>query len=104
MAVGRSKRQINQWMETRRSKRGLRLSKTLIGKQGISLQLVAMKLVRKWYDELPHGDSISLRCESADPERQYRIWSRWFRQREDPNWQAVPEHLAFFLYKPHADS
>jgi hypothetical protein len=91
-------------METRRSKRGLKLSKTLIGKQGISYQLFAMRQVMSWYEEIPQGDSITLRCESAHPEKQYRAWSRWFKQREDPRWEAVAEHLAFFLYKPHADS
>ena len=99
MAVGKSKRQINDWMNLRRS--GKSLGTTLIGKQGISYQLFAMRQIMRWYEEIPQGDSISLRCESAYPEKQYRAWSRWFKQREDPRWECVPEHLAFFLYKPH---
>ena len=86
-------------MNLRRS--GKSLGTTLIGDAGISYQLFAMRQVMRWYEEIPQGDSISLRCESAYPEKQYRAWSRWFKQREDPRWEAVPEHLAFFLYKPH---
>ncbi len=89
-------------MNLRRS--GKSLGTTLIGDAGISYQLFAMRQVMRWYEEIPQGDSISLRCERAYPEKQYRAWSRWFKQREDPRWEAVAEHLAFFLYKPHADS
>ena len=59
-----------------------------------------MRSVRAWYDEIPEGDSIAIRCESAEPEKQFRTWAKWFSKREDKRWQIVPEHLSFFMYKP----
>ena len=59
-----------------------------------------MRSVRAWYDEIPEGDSIAIRCESAEPEKQFRVWAKWCSKREDKRWQIVPEHLSFFMYKP----
>ena len=71
----------------------------LTGKMGICLQIIAMRQVRQWVKELPVGHSITMRCESALPEKQFRAWRKWFENREDPNWEISEEHKSFFFYK-----
>ena len=66
---------------------------------GMKAQLEAMRMVRQWYQEIPAGDSIAIRCESEDPERQFRVWRKWLETRENPGWEISETHHSFFLYK-----
>jgi hypothetical protein len=99
LAVSKSKRQINDWMDRRKNTRVRHLDMFLTGKMGICLQIIAMRQVRQWVKELPVGHSITMRCESALPEKQFRAWRKWFENREDPNWEISEEHKSFFFYK-----
>lgn len=100
MAVGKSNRQINDWMNKRKNRRARRLSTQLNGKFAMQLQLLAMDQVRTWMDEHPAGDSMTFRCESAKADKQFRIWKKWFRRKEAVEWQVLDEELAFYYYKP----
>ena len=62
-------------------------------------QLIAMRQVRKWIEELPDGDAICLRCESAKANKQFDIWQKWFRKNEDPSWVISKEYMSFYYYK-----
>lgn len=86
-------------MQRRSTTRVRRLDLSLTGKFGLGPQLDAMRYVRKWIEEIPAGDSICLRCESTAPDKQFRIWKKWFERREDPNWEISEEHKSFFFYK-----
>jgi hypothetical protein len=99
LAVAKSNRQLNDWVERRRNTRARRLDMSLTGKMGIRLQIIAMRQVRQWIKELPVGHSITMRCESALPDKQFRAWKKWFERREDPNWEISEEHKSFFFYK-----
>ena len=99
MAVGKSMKQLNQWMSRRSTTRVRRLDMSLTGSFGLGPQLTAMRYVRKWIEEIPPGDSICLRCESTLPDKQFWIWKKWFERREDPNWEISEEHKSFFFYK-----
>jgi hypothetical protein len=100
MAVGKSNRQINDWMNKRKNKRARSLAKQMTGKAAMQFQLLAMDQVRTWMDEHPGGDSITFRCESVEAEKQFRIWKKWFRRKEAVEWQVLDEELAFYYYKP----
>jgi len=101
MAVGKSMKQINQWMNRRLTTRVHRLDMSLTGKFGPKTQAIAIRQVRQWLDEIPAGDSICLRCESTVPDKQFRVWKRWFKTHEDSNWEISEEHKSFFIYKKH---
>jgi len=62
--------------------------------------LEAMRATRQWYEEIPPGDALCLRCESADPEKQFRVWCKWFARNEDKRWRPEEEFKSFFLRKP----
>ena len=75
------------------------MDSSLTGKEGNRTQAIAIRQVRKWAEEIPVGDSMTLRCESAVPEKQFRVWKKWFTQHEDQVWQVSDEHQSFFFYR-----
>ena len=99
LAIGRSKRQINDWMDRRKKRSVAKLDKSLNGTLALKPQIIAMRQVRQWVDELPKGESIALRCESTVPDKQFRVWKKWFTKREDIRWEISEEHKSFFFYK-----
>ena len=86
-------------MEQRKKKSVSRLSSNLTGKFGPRTQAIAIRQVRQWVDELPAGDMIALRCESALPEKQFRVWKKWFEKHEDLRWEIKDEFKSFWFYK-----
>ena len=102
LAVGKSRRQINDWLKRKTRKQKVRrLDMSLTGKFGPKTQAIAIRQVRQWLTEIPYGDSISLRCESTVSDKQFRVWKKWFEKHEDLNWEISKEHKAFFFYKKH---
>ena len=99
LAIGRSKRQINDWMDRRKKKSVAKLDRSLNGTFGPKTQAIAIRQVRQWVDELPKGESIALRCESTVPDKQFRVWKKWFTKHEDIRWEISEEHKSFFFYK-----
>lgn len=97
-AVGKSRRQLNDWFWNRKNKRARSLTNRLVGKSG-------MKAIRRGFEEvlrlrwnLQPGDALVLDCTSADPERQYHAWSRWHRYH--PEWVLDPIKREFIWYRP----
>ena len=99
MALGKSMRQINDWMNRKENKRRRLMDTSLIGKSAMKPQLMVMYQIRKWMKEIPVGDSINLRCESALSDKQFRVWKKWFEKHEDPNWIANPKWKTLFFYR-----
>lgn len=99
MAVSNSNRQVNDWLNRRGNQRVRRLDMSLTGKSGNLSQALAIRFLRECVEYIPVGDSIALRCESVVPDKQFRIWKRWFKNHEDPAWEISEEHKSFFLYK-----
>ena len=98
-AVGKSTRQINDWMKERKNRRTRRMATSLTGKEGNKTQAIAIRQVRDWVEQLPIGDSLTLRCESKLSEKQFRVWKKWFTNHENSAWEISDEHKAFFFYK-----
>lgn len=100
LAVGKSKRQLNDWLNKRNKKSVRSLSASLTGQEGNKIQALAIRQVRHWVTDLPPGDSLCLRCESALPGKQFKVWRRWFETHEDPRWRINPDLKSFYIYKP----
>jgi len=100
IAAGKSRRQINDWLKRKTRKRRVRhLDSRLTGKYSNRIQAIGIQQVRQWMEELPPGDSITLRCESAKPDKQFRVWKKWFQRWEDAGWDINEEFKSFFYYK-----
>jgi hypothetical protein len=97
LAVGKSKKQINDWLQQRKKRSVNRLSSKLTGKLGPKAQALAIRQVRQWIGELPPGDSLCLRCESALPEKQFQVWKKWFTKHEEKDW-VINDEFKYFLY------
>jgi len=101
LAVGKSRRQINDWLKRKTKKQSVRrLDSCLTGRHSNRIQAIGIQQVRQWMQELPPGDSITLRCESAKPNKQFRVWKKWFQRWEDARWDINQEFKSFFYYKP----
>jgi len=100
MAVGKSMRQINDWMTRKEKRKKVHLMDTsLTGRFGNKTQALAIRQLRKWITEIPQGDSITLRCECALSDKQFKVWKRWFQRHESKEWTISDEHKSFFFYR-----
>jgi hypothetical protein len=100
LAVGKSRRQINDWLKRKTKRKNVRrLASCLTGRHLNRIQAIGIQQVRQWMQELSPGDSITLRCESAKPDKQFRVWKKWFQRWEDSRWDINEEFKSFFYYK-----
>lgn len=88
-------------MNRRSTTRVRHLDGSLTGSFGPKTQAIAIRQLRQWLDEIPAGDSICLRCESTLPDKQFRVWKKWFETHENIRWEISEEHKSFFFYKQH---
>ena len=100
LAISKSKRQLNDWSNKRKNKRSKKLSAKLTGNSGLLPQLIAIRHLRVWTEELHPGDCIFFLCESKEKFKQFKIYSRWFKQREITGWYTDPDRLLFYYFKP----
>lgn len=101
LAVARSRRQVNDWLGERKKKSVARLANQLTGTFGNQVQAIAIRQVRTWIDQLPSGDFFYMRCESALPEKQFRVWQHWIKRHEKTEWFIDEKEKVFIFYKPH---
>ena len=99
LAVAKSKRQLNDWLYKRPKKSTAQLSASLTGQLGPQIQAIGIRQLRQWIENIPAGDSICMRCESALPDKQFSVWKKWFQRHEDPHWEICEENKSFFFYK-----
>ena len=71
----------------------------MTGKFGPKVQALAIRQVREWMQEIPQGDSICMRCESALPDKQFQVWKKWFKRHENVRWEISDENKSFFFYR-----
>jgi hypothetical protein len=101
MAVSKSRRQINDWLKRKTKRKNVcRLDSSLTGRHSNLVQSIGVRKLRNWMQELPPGDSLVLRCESAKPDKQFQVWKKWFQRKESVTWKAHEEFKSFFYYKP----
>lgn len=88
-------------MKRRKNRRTRQLDGNLTGKAGNKIQAIAIRALHQWMTLIPPGDSIVFRCESADPERQFKVWKKWILRHDwDLNPDIDEEIKSFFFYKP----
>ena len=97
-AVGKSNRQINDWFNKRKNRRGRRMTMQITGKQGIKTITEGFKTVLRMRWKIPSGDGICLDCTSADPRRQFRAWSHWCKKH--PEWIVDSARMEFYWFRP----
>ena len=97
-AIGKSRRQLNDWYWQRKNRRRRSLKGKLVGRSGL-------KAIRKGFEEvqrlrwsIPAGDTIVLDCTSADPDRQFHAWSRW--STKYPDFLPDPIKKEFYWTRP----
>lgn len=100
MAVCRSKRQVNDWLQEKKNKRARQLKLNLTGKDSNRIQAIGVRALRELIDVIPPGDSLTFRCDSAKKEKQFRVWKKWFTKKENSNWIIEDDLKTFFYYKP----
>jgi len=100
LAISKSKRQLNDWLNKRKNKRSKKLSAKLTGNSGLLPQLMAVRHLRVWTEELRPDDCIFFLCESKEKFKQFKIYSRWFKQREITGWHTDPDRFLFYYFKP----
>lgn len=97
-AIGKSRRQLNDWYWRKKNKRARSVKKKFLGKSGLKAIAEAFDqlLLLRWH--IPPGDALLLDCTSGDPERQFRAWQRW--QRKHPDIIIDHEGKNFFWFRP----
>jgi hypothetical protein len=97
-AIGKSRRQLNDWYWKRKNKRARTINNHINGRSG-------MKAIRRGFEEvlrlrwnIAPGDVLVLDCTSGDPDRQFHAWSRWHRYH--PEWTINYDKQEFFWHRP----
>ena len=97
-AVGKSRRQLNDWFNDRKNKRARSLHKKMTGRTGMKAIRKGWEVVLRLRWVVQPGDAIELDCTSGDPERQFHAWSRW--QRHHPEWVVNFDTKMYYWYRP----
>lgn len=102
LAVGKSRRQINDWLMRRcRRRRVLQFDQHLTGLGGNRGQAIAIRQLCTWLDVIPEGDMLVFICESAEPERQMKVWKKWILRHNPDLLPSIDEETkSFYIYKP----
>jgi len=97
-AVGRSRRQINDWYYQRRNRRYRSLHKHMTGTVGFKTISQGFEEVLRLRWLIPKGDTILIKCTSIDTEKQWKTFSRW--RRWHPDWFVNESTKEFYWTKP----
>jgi len=97
-AVGKSRRQINDWYHGKRNRRYRRLNRIMTGTEGFKTIPRGFNEVLRLRWLIPAGDTIFIDCTSADPEKQWKTFSRW--RRWHPDWYVSTNLREFYWTKP----
>ncbi len=98
-AVGKSRRQLNDWYHGRRNKRYRSLHKKMTGTEGFKTITRGFNEVLRLRWSIPSGDTIVIDCTSAFPEKQWKTFSRW--RRWHPDWFVNEKLKEFYWTKPY---
>ena len=97
-AIGKSRRQLNDWYWKRQNKRRRSIDNHMNGSCGI-------KAIRRGFHEvlrlrwnLSPGDVLVIDSTSAFPDKQYRAFSWW--RRYHPEWTVNDDTKEFFWHRP----
>lgn len=102
-AIGKSKRQLNDWYHKRKNKRTRGIDKHLTGKSGMKAFALGVKTMLHMRWVIPPGDVMTIDCTSKDPDKQLRAY--WYWLKRHPEVVVDPENKSIFWYRPpyHTD-
>ena len=91
---------FNDWMKRRSKKKNvIKLNTLPPKKRNYKTFWIAVNVIKKWIEEIPEGDSLTLRCEGVNSEQLFRIYTKWFEKHENIPWVISEKHRSFFFYK-----
>ena len=97
-AIGKSRRQLNDWYWRRKNKRRKSLDRRIVGRSGV-------KAIRRGFEEvlrlrwnIEPGDGLIIDSTSANPDKQFHAFSRWHRYH--PEWVIDYVKKEFIWYRP----
>ena len=97
-AVGKSRRQLNDWYHKKQNKRRRSLDRNLTGKSGMKAFATGVRTMLQLRWNIQPGDALTIDCTSKDPEKQFR--SYWYWLRKHPEWVIDFEKKEIFWYRP----
>ena len=97
-AVGKSRRQLNDWYFERRNKRARSVKDHMNGKSGMKCIIKFMDEVRRLRWHIEPGDGLVMTCTSKYPDKQFRAWSRWIRMYSD--FGCDPQQREVYWFRP----
>ena len=97
-AVGKSRRQLNDWYRRKKNRRARTLNQVMRGKAGLTAISKGNDEVLKLRWNLHPGDHLVIDCTSRYPEKQFRAFKRWCKNR--PEWIIDEELKEFTWYRP----
>lgn len=95
---GFSVRQVNDWLDERKNKRAKQLKNQITGKHSLTPHFLAIQTLKEWQSKIPKNDSILFICDSVKPDKQFKIYKKWFTKHEK-NWLIDVQNYAF-IYHP----
>jgi hypothetical protein len=71
----------------------------MTGREGPRTLAIGLRKVKEWMQEVEINDVICLRCASAKPEKQARMYYNWFSKHEDFVWNYDSNERSFMLMR-----
>lgn len=99
LAVSKSRRQINDWLNCRKNKRSRSLSKNMTGHSGPQPLYWAFYKLKTIEEHIPDWDSLWFWFDAIEKDKQRRVYIKGFNKYGNPNWQYLPEKDAFYFFK-----
>jgi len=97
-AIGKSKRQLNDWYHRKQNKRRRSLDARLTGQHGMKAFSTGVRTMLKMRWAIQPGDVLVIDCTSNNPEKQFR--SYWYWLRRHPEWVIDFQEKKIFWYRP----
>jgi hypothetical protein len=97
-AVGKSRRQLNDWYYRKQNKRRRSLDARLTGKSGMKAFSSGVRTMLRMRWALQPGDVIVIDCTSNSPEKQFRSYWYWLRRHRE--WVIDFEEKKIFWHRP----
>ena len=97
-AVGKSNRQLNDWYREKKNKRAKKLRRKLTGKSGIKPLSTAFRKMMELRWLMEPGDALVIKCQSLEPEKEFKALLRWQRQYSD--WMVNEKDREIMWYRP----
>jgi hypothetical protein len=97
-AIGKSKRQLNDWYHRKQNKRRRSLDARLTGQHGMKAFSTGVRTMLEMRWAIQPGDVLVIDCTSNNPEKQFR--SYWYWLRRHPEWVIDFQEKKIFWYRP----